>query len=180
MNIRKATERVINTHLNINHISHISYGDDHAVIVDSDEDAVIITFRGNPNLPVIHTRYIGTNNHFPDLYPTVEDAHNALPPTALVFHASVPEDHITEVLGDLTDISGFVPLKPLGDCGMQWGEEPTSDLRHIMAAILPAKGDRDWSMFGTYHQAESVTRNYRGIGQSVTALSDWSMHMVIS
>ena len=180
MNIRKATERVINAYLELDNISAVSYGDDHAVIVFQDDDAVIVTFQGNPNLPVIHARHLGSDDFLPTLYPTVGDAHNALPPTALVFHASVPEDHITEVLGDLTDISGFVPLKPLGDCGMQWGEEPTSDLRHIMAAILPAKGDRDWSMFGTYHQAESVTRNYRGIGQSVTALSDWSMHMVIS
>ena len=175
MNIRKATERVINTHLNINHISHISYGDDHAVIVDSDEDAVIITFRGNPNLPVIHTRYIGTNNHFPDLYPTVEDAYNALPPTSLVFHASVPEDCIPETLSRLSEISGFIPLEP----SVEWDVGPTSDLRHIMAAILPEPGDRDWYLYTTCRQAMNVAKNFHGTNHIVTTISDWSTEMNI-
>ena len=77
-----------------------------------------------------------------------------------------------DILGELEDISGFIPLEPMGDCGEQWGEFSETNNRHIMAVILPEPGE-SWSLDVQYRRAISVHGIY-GESTAITTLGDWS------
>lgn len=171
MNIHSATDRVISAYLNADDISSVSYGQNQSVIVLQNDDAIVVTLSGNPILPSIFARYLGSDDYLPTLYPTVEDAKNALPATTLVFHASAHYDDMSAVLDHLMSIDGFIPLTPMGDCGTTWAEPATTPDRHIMAVILPEPGE-SWSL-DVYYNARSFY-GIRSNSTAITTLGDWS------
>lgn len=178
MNIRSAANRVISAYLTADDLSSVAYGEDHAVIVLKNDDAIIVTIEHNSILPTILARYLGSDDYLPTLYPTIEDAENALPATTLVFHASAHHDDMSDVLDHLMSIDGFIPLTPMGDCGTAWAEPATTPDRHIMAAILPEPGE-SWSLDVEYHNARSFDR-IRSNSAAITTLGDWSAVVHIS
>ena len=178
MDIRTAARRVIDTYLNADNISSISYGENHSVIVLQDDDAVIVTIDGDPILPTISARHLGSDDYLPTLYPTVDDAEKALPSTTLVFHASAHYDDMRSVLDHLMSIDGFIPLKPMGDCGTEWAEPAMTPDRHIMAVILPEPGE-PWSLDVESHNARSFDR-IRSNSTAITTLGDWGAVVHIS
>lgn len=180
MDIRTAAERVINTYLNTENSYEIFCNGDRALILHEDDDVVVVTLDSSTNqiLPTITARYLGSDDYLPTLYPTVEDANNALPATTLLFHASTHYESMRDILDELGSMSGFIPLEPMGDCGDQWAEPATTPVRHIMAVILPEPGE-SWSLDVEYHRADSIGGLYAD-GTAITTLGDWGAVVHIS